>query len=72
MRNLSQDDIRGVCDVYPSTDPALACYGYIEGTGCGVSRVRWPSANVAESVAASTSLLVLAAILIARRRRVMF
>ncbi len=68
MRNLTDDDVRGVCDVYPSADPSTACYGYIEGRGCSTSQVRWPGAAM-EVASATTALFVLGALLLARRRR---
>jgi hypothetical protein len=36
-RNVSQDDVDGICDVYPSTDPPKACFQKVTG-GCSVAR----------------------------------
>ena len=48
-RNLSDDDVHGICDVYQSLTPTLACYPAIRG-GCSVAAPapprsrRWPLA----------------------------
>jgi hypothetical protein len=69
MRNLSDDDVRGVCDVYPSTDTATACYGYIEGRGCSESEVRWPGTETAGWVSLATAAASILVLLLTRRRR---
>ena len=39
-RDLSDDDVRAVCDVYPTSGPATACYDLVQA-GCAVGRRRW-------------------------------
>lgn len=60
MRILSDDDVRGVCDPYPSSSPATACYGFIEGAGCAATRR--PGGSPA------AWLLILGAVLVTRTR----
>ena len=36
-RHLSQDDVNGICDVYPQTAAAPACFAEVDG-GCSVAR----------------------------------
>jgi hypothetical protein len=62
MRNLSDDDVHGVCDVYPSTDNATPCYGYLTGNGCAESAVHWPATETSawsSLMAAAVSIFVL-------------
>jgi hypothetical protein len=40
-RHLSDDDVRGICEIYPASAPPPACYGLVEG-GCAVARRRPP------------------------------
>jgi hypothetical protein len=45
-RNVSDDDVHGVCDVYGATVKKLGCYSAIEGGGCSAAPLRptrrWP------------------------------
>jgi hypothetical protein len=62
-RNLSPDDVSGVCDVYGPLAGKLGCYPEIDGGDCSVTparrRERWPVVLV----------LGVTALVIARRRR---
>lgn len=61
-RNLSSDDVAGVCDVYSKIATHLACYPEVDG-GCNTPPRpprRWPLAAVAA---------ILVAVVLARRRR---
>jgi hypothetical protein len=64
-RNLSTDDVSGVCDVYQPLAGKLACYPEIDGGGCNEAGrptpLRWPAAALA--------LLVGSALAVRRRRR---
>ena len=70
MRVVGDDDLRGVCDSYPLSGPAPACYGFIEGSGCGyvpvVSRAALPGRLLVVGAALLAALL---AVGVARRRR---
>ncbi len=55
-RNLSPDDVSGVCDVYGPLAGKLGCYPEIDGGGCSAMppprRGRWPLAAIAAGVLA--------------------
>jgi hypothetical protein len=65
-RNLSPDDVDGVCDVYQPLAGKLGCYPEIEGAACSAApaqrRATWPLVPFAAA-------LVAAALVAARRRR---
>jgi hypothetical protein len=57
-RHLSQDDVNGVCDVYPIAAPPPACHQEVDG-GCEFSR----------GPASGFSLLVALSLLLWLRKR---
>ena len=65
-RNLSPDDVNGVCEVYMPLAGKLACYPEIDGGACSAApterRARWP-------IAPAALVLVGGALAVARRRR---
>jgi hypothetical protein len=63
-RNLSPDDVAGVCDVYPSTGTPPACFLHVSsGIGCSIGRAAPPTPS-----SAALLLLLLAALVLGRAR----
>jgi hypothetical protein len=69
MRIVGPDDLQGICDAYPNTGTEMACYGYIQSTGCQYSLSRTPRTAVVGLLFTSTLLLFAVATWRARRRR---
>jgi hypothetical protein len=65
-RNLSPDDVDGVCDVYMPLKGKLGCYPEIDGGACSAApaqrRAEWPLAPLAGALA-------VVGVAVARRRR---
>jgi hypothetical protein len=65
-RNLSPDDVDGVCDVYMPLSGKLGCYPEIDGGACSAApaqrRAEWPLLPLAGALA-------VAGVAVARRRR---
>lgn len=62
-RSLSEDEVRGVCEIYPATQPAAACFQRIQG-GCAVT----PPAPPPPWPAWLAGLALVVALALARRR----
>jgi hypothetical protein len=69
MRIVGPDDLQGICDAYPNTGTQLACYGYVQNTGCQYGFQRAPRTTVLGLLFLSTLLLFAAATWRARRKR---
>jgi hypothetical protein len=70
-RHLSDDDVKGVCDVYPSPPPgapAPACFADVEG-GCGIARGRPGRWAATGGPLRTLPALIALAMLLWRRRR---